>query len=287
MSFSVVEQYQGANLTSQLDDNGITGNASVTRVFNVVPDTPTFDVLDVSAATGIPRNGDIHPSNFALVCRSKNVRQVHPGYFEVECTYTAKTSEPEDEAAGNPLEEPAVIEVSAITSEEPIDEDVNGDPIATVNGEPIVGLTMAVTDMAVKVTRNLPTFNIWSIAAYTNKVNSTTFLGSPAGTVRIMDIQASSELSDEFEYWKVSVTFHIRRGLRTTDAKAWYKRVKHEGYYVKVGSDVKRATDSDGNPVVSPVPLKSDGTEETDKSLASFLEFQVYESVDFNAMNLL
>jgi hypothetical protein len=281
--YDVKESFE-QSLNKSTDDSGRNGNASVTRTFTVAT-LANARPVSISNAPGIPLLGEAHPESFFLRCRSHSVETISPIFHRVTCTYIAKESTGDN--TDNPLLIPAEVEFFDISSEEETDEDITGKAIATVNGEPISGITMPLTDIGWRVTRNLPSFNAFGIGFYTNKTNSAPFLGWPAGTVRISGIRANNVFTEDFEYWRASVEFHGRVALRTTNAKAWYKRVRHEGFMVLEDGKLIRAHDGEGAPLSNPVLLKADGTLEQNPSNADWLEFQVMNSVDFNNMNLL
>jgi hypothetical protein len=94
--------------------------------------------------------------------------------------------------------------------------------------------------------------------------------------------------NDTTGYWRVTASFQARRGYGgTTPDKAWYKRVRNEGFYIKDGSRVVRAVDDNKSPRTKPVLLKADGTEETDPDAAHFLFFQVYGQMPYNSLGFL
>lgn len=287
MTFVVTEKPSGSTASS-IDDSGKTGERTLQRVFQVTGPVTANDI-EFELAPGVPRKGQAYGSFLSLWCRNVSVSRVSPILAEVTASYKGNAGT--DESEDNPLLQPADISFSTLTSEEAIDEDINGDPVATVNGEPLSGLTMPISDLACTITRNLPSFSPSSIYTYMNKVNSDTFFGFPAGTLRIADINARSVFSNDFGYWVVSVTFHARKPWRTTDAKAWWKRVRHEGFYIDDGSgNIIRAVDAEGQPVTSPVPIQlgaNEGEEETDKSVAHWKEFEVFNTTAFSGLNLL
>jgi hypothetical protein len=147
------------------------------------------------------------------------------------------------------------------------------------------------------VSKNLPSFNPASISTFMNKVNSQPWGGFPAGTVRIMDIQAQNQFSEDFEFWAVTISFQVRRGYGTvTDARAWWHRCAHQGYIVDDGSgDLIHALTDDGLTVAQPVMIIFDesnptapGTgEQAPAGTGYYKEFQVLETIDFNTLNLL
>jgi hypothetical protein len=190
------------------------------------------------------------------------------------------------------------VEFTDVTQEVEIDEalEVNpprplvgdGYPIETINGEPIRGVTQPFTDLAFTIQRNLPTFDPSSISEYTNKVNSTPFLGCPAGTVRIMGIKASSVFSEGFAYWNVSITFQVRRGRGPVpDERAWWFRTAHAGYIENASGVLRRAKTSDNVAVSQPVMLNLTTGAQLPAGEGAFIEFRVLDEIDFNELDLL
>lgn len=288
MSWDVVESWDAQSTGVSIEENGVKGTSDVTRTFSVVADVTGRTTLEALAAPGVPRANEAHPQQFGLRARTFDCQQVSPLEFRVTVGYVMPSADPNDPTQ-NPLAQPASVSFSAITQDVEIDEDVNGDPIQTVNGEPIAGVTRPFTDLAITVRRNLPTFNPLSISEYMNKVNSVTWYGLPAGTVRIMDIAASNVFSNDLEYWDVSITFQVRRGFGSvTDAKAWWYRTAHQGYIVDDGAGNKvYATDDNGVTVAQPVMLNLSTGVQLAAGTGAYIEFQVLETADFNDLNLL
>jgi hypothetical protein len=288
MSWSVQEDWNSQQTGVAIESDGVKGTTDVTRVFNLTPNFSGATTLDALAAAGIPLRNSPHPQNPVLRARRFNASQIGPQYFQVTVGYEALTSDPNDPSQ-NPLAQPAVVSFTSVTQEVEIDEDINGDPIETVNGEPLVGVTRPFTDLVITVSRNLPTFNPVSISTYMNKVNSATWYGLPAGTVRIMDIQAQNQFSEDFEFWAVTISFQVRRGYGSvTDAKAWWHRCAHQGYIVDDGSgDLIHALTDDGLTVAQPVMIDQSTGEQLAAGTGSYIEFQVLETIDFNTLNLL
>ena len=85
----------------------------------------------------------------------------------------------------------------------------------------------------------------------------------------------------------MTARIQFRAGLAgATNAQAWYKRWRHEGYYIKDGSLIRRATDSQQQEVAKPVLLKADGTEETNPDNALYKYTQVYGSLPYSGLGL-
>jgi hypothetical protein len=288
MSWSVQEDWNNQQTGIAIEKDGVKGTSDVTRMFNLTPNFSGATTLDALAAAGIPLRNSPHPQNPVLRARRFNASQIGPQYFQVAVGYEAPTTDPNDPAQ-DPLAQRGVISFTSVTQEVEIDEDVNGDPIETVNGEPLVGVTRPFTDLVITVSRNLPSFNPVSISTYMNKVNSQTWYGLPAGTVRIMDVQAQNQFSEDFEFWAVTISFQVRRGYGSvTDAKAWWHRTAHQGYIVDDGSgDLVYATTDDGVTVAQPVMISKATGEQLAAGTGEYIEFQVLETIDFNQLNLL
>jgi hypothetical protein len=232
------------------------------------------------SAVGIPSVGEQHSSGALSYAKNYSVTALSPVLWVVTVGYD-----------GLPQNDATVVDVewSDVSSTEPIDRDYNGRAIVTQNGEKVEGLTMEICDQVCTIRRRFSTINLQAIAAYRHATNSDTFLGWAPGTARLIGYSAKNQFSygDPNEGWDVTARFQFRKGLAgATDAQAWYKRWRHEGYYVKVGSDIRRATDSQGVEVAKPVLLKTDGTEETNPDNAVFKYTRIFGSLPFSALGL-
>jgi len=287
---SIEESWSGDDGSTQAATDG-TGSSSASRKFTVtVNNLPTADSsLTVLGHPSVPKVNSSHPTHLYFRCEGVDATRVSPILFEVVASYSTETADPED----NPLNEPPDITFSSTSVDGPVDEDIDGDPIQTINGEPIHGVTMPFADMEANITKNILTFNPVSIYVYTNAVNSTTFMGFPPGVVRCSKVSAKQVITEQLSYWTVSVTVQFRKPVNTTDEKSWWKRVRHEGLKVKVvdpdsGLDTyPPVLDENGKEITKPVMIKlSDGTAETDKDVGHWIEFEVHRQQDLNGMGL-
>ena len=279
------EKFSGENAGEKSD--GKSFSQSARRSFTTVSDAPTTDTsYGAKLATYIPRVRDPHPEDFALRAVDVNARRISPVLWEVDVEYSAQTA-----SGRNPLEEPAVIRWSFCTSDEMIDSDVDGKPIVTVNNERFdPPISAPASDLVLTIMKNVASFDPGQARTYKNAVNSDTFLGQPAGTARLEGIEAESVTDDDFSYWKVSAEVRFRVGIRgATDAKAWWRRVLHQGYMVRsiVTGPIARGHDNHGADIVTPVLLDVDGLHETDPNAAVWLEFEIYNSLPFAPLGLL
>jgi hypothetical protein len=263
---------------------------TIRRAYQVVHGVDT-DAGDIESASGIPRIGDFFPGLIYVYCDSIELSRVSPIMSVVAVSYKGEIGPDGDQ--DSPLNAPPEISWSDTETDEPTDEDIEGKPIVTANGEPIDGVTMKIADNIVTIKRNFLTFNPYVTGLYRHSVSSDTFLGYPPGTARLIRYNAKNAFyNDNQSYWEVTGSIQFRLGIRTSDDKAWYKRVRHEGFYVKETDPfnssqiVVQARDGNGKPVTRPVLLKADGTRETNPDNAHWLEFQVYRSLPYNSLGL-
>jgi|694.fasta_scaffold03631_35 hypothetical protein len=246
-------------------------------VVEAVPETSLYEVY---AAPGLPAMGSQYSDDFPYIyAASASVERVSPIMYLMTINYTGQGGSGENNDFGG-----VNITWSDAESEQAIDEDWNGNPIVTVLNEAIEGVTMNIADQVVTIQRKFLAFSPSAVHAYRHSTNSDTFLGYPPGTGRLIAYSATSQNGG---IWDVSASIQFRYPYRTTPAKAWYARVRHEGYYIKKDNKKIRALDEAGEPMTRPVLLKQDGTEETEKENAFWLEVQRYGSLPYNALGLL
>ena len=74
----------------------------------------------------------------------------------------------------------------------------------------------------------------------------------------------------------------------TTDAKAWYARVRHEGFYERLADDsIVRAVDDNKEPTAKPVLLDADGVRVTEPANTVWLEFPRFNPLPYSGLGLL
>lgn len=228
-----------------------------------------------------------------------SIERPSPILWIVTVDYTGELGPGDSNNENNPLFAPPRIDWDDVESEQEIDEDFDGNPIQTINGEPIEGVKALIADQTVSIKRNMLLFNPYVQARYRRAVNSDIFLGWPPGTAKLMKLSASNVPNDQGGYWEVSAQIQFRYPYRTTPEKAWYGRVRHEGYYERVeavgpgaGTRIVRAVDANKEPVTKPVLLDESGfripgVEPGEVQTAHWLEFKLYDSLPYLALGLL
>ena len=271
----------------------------------------TYDatINDVLQAPGIPAAGSSYSAEYPYVfARQAKPKKISPIYWIVYVEYNGEVNfSGQNNQPRSPVLTPAVIDWDDVEVELEIDEDYDGNPIVTPNGEPINGVRRLFADQTVTIQKNMLMFNPFVQARYRQSVNADPFLGWPPGTAKMQKFQAKSVRSSEVDgggYWQVTAVIQFRWPYRTTPEKAWYSRNRLEGFYKRVivpgapplpdGSpktEIIRATRA-GEPTAKPVLLNPQGFQLPDvippaPQTANWLEIKLYEPLSYNALGLL
>lgn len=281
-----IEMWSKQTGTAESPD-GRTRIVTMQRAFTLTLDKD--DRLEVAyESLGLPLVFNVYPGTTTVQCKKVTPVRLAPTLVMVTCDYSGEIS-PTDQN-GNPVDTVVRVSWTSSVTDEPIDEDWNGKPIVTKNNEPIEGLTEKLADDIVTIERKFLTINRYALRQYRRATNSDVFLEWPPGTARIISDESSAVfVNGVAEYWDAKVSIQFREPFNTTPDKAWYKRSRHEGFYVRdtAGDDPHIAWDKKTKtPVSRPVLLKENGTLEEDPDNAHWLEFQTLGSLPFAALGL-
>jgi hypothetical protein len=253
---------------------------ALTEGYQVLCDETDEDPAVVASALGIPQMGTRHFGMLDAYVNSIVPSPLGPFFWMVVVGYEGESPDPAT----------VDVEWTDVTTTEPIDRDINGRAIVTVNLEQVEGLSVDVADQVVVIRRRFATINTAGYAQYRRATNSDTFLGWPPGTARLVGFSAKNQFKfgAPNEAWDVTARIQFREPLAgIPPAFAWYKRWRHEGLLVKSGAVIRRAVDSFGQEKTTPVLLKDNGTEETNPDNAHFFYTQVYGSLPYSALGLI
>lgn len=286
---NALEMWSKQTGTAESQD-GSTFTITMQRAFSVILDAG--DPLEtVYSSVGLPLVGDLYPGSFAVFCTKLVPQRVSPIMAIVTADYKGEVGP--GGITSSPIGGEPVIQWGCSIVDAAIDEDWNGKPIVTGANEPIEGLTERLVDDVLTVERNFLSVNRYALRAYRRAVNSDAFYGWPPGTARMMDDQATAVFSPTggVAYWRVRAVFQFREPFRTTAAKAWYKRVRHEGFMMRQtpGGAPFRAFNTETKTLETrPVALRADGTRIEDPAPDDWewLEFQTLGSLPFSALGL-
>ena len=282
--------------------DGIKGTQGSDHVYTVLVDNVNDDEETVLAGTGVPRIRDLHPTNFAKRVMEVRAEKVSPTFWRVTVRYGSPTRQGVD----NPLAQPAKYMFSEVTTTEQVDEDINGYPIITPNGERYDPQEIDWMDMGMEVSKNLEDWNAYTQLAFFNTTNIDTIGAFPPGVMKLTGFRANTEEAEDYVYWSVSATFHIRlpRNPAIDPSRAWWKRIRCEGLYERVLMvdelyHIVRATDEENQPVSQPVllyargenagqriPVAEPSDEPPSLQYAEWQEYQIFRSVPYAPLGI-
>ncbi len=281
---AVVSVKQNLDASGSSENDQVDGGAAV-LVFDVQLDMTTITAnadpaaafLVAQRANGIPWIDDTYPDDDWLWCVDKTCRRRGGDLFEVTCRYKSV----EDPLAADP-----VVDIGFVGSEEPIDRDINGDPIlnsADVTFDPPV--TSNFDDMLLSITRNQSAFNLTQALNYKGTLNDASFYGFAAGKCKISDIKGTMFKSAGRYYYSVTYEFQFRWD-------GWLKRRLDEGMRRIVSStpgsplETEVIPDKNGEPLTEPHMLDGSGALLNSDATPVYLEFDIYRSTDFSVLDI-
>lgn len=285
MSWEIHEEPMGGSNSAADDKSRSTVTAD--RKFNITYlGTSTVRGEDARIALafsyGVRINASF-PGTFWYTCKGISVTQVSPIFFEATANYESlpfNDDEPED-----PENEAPEVDFFTVKTDEPIDSDIDGNPLENSAHELYEGLTRPISDLGATIKKKFRVFNPVTFYDFFNTTNSQPFMGFPAGTAKIDNLSASPVIVADELFWEVTVSVVFRKPYFVTDDKAWYLRLRDEGYHVLVDGEPARAKIK-GEDAAKPVPLNEDGTRRSVKLAPLFKVFQNLGESNFDDMNL-
>lgn len=282
MAITITERWSGDSLTQDSPD-ARHYSVGATREFDITTDDlsdTSFDIADFVTALR-----SAYPQFASLRCNHIDIRKVSPYHYHAVVSYFMHGP-----LGGGPLSIPPQISWGSVVAEEEIPYDINGNGICTVLGEPFdPPPRVPVYDRILTIQRNVAYYDDAWAGDYRNAVNSSTFAGFPAGTVRVIGLDGQSVLDDDYSYWSVTGQFQIRRAPpNSTDQYAWWTFVQARGLYVKKSGKVVLGLDENGNPTTAPVYHNTTSGAQLARGAAiQYYKFQVYPTADLNALGLI
>ena len=276
---------------------------TATRMFTVATTAATDTPVTIQQAyhLGVPRKGDLYPGDGLLRCEAPvDVRAIGPRLYQVTATYKTLTSGSQGGDQTNPLAQPATAAWSFSSSDEAIDEDIHGNPLTNVNGEPFdPPITRRQNDPVLTIQRNEKTFDYRRAIQYMAKggaTNSGGFFGASKGQARIENISSSGRrFENGIGYDPVIYEIQFRQD-------GWKTRVLNQGFLTRAlgipAADIPTAIkapdgfhylvqirDLKGQPVTSPALLDDAGFLLGNKP-AVWVTFEIHPSMNFGVLNL-
>lgn len=278
---------------STYQNDGLRTMITFQRAFSITLDAGD-PIEEAYTAAGLPAASSLYPGTFSVFCENYTVERPSPILAIVICNYRGESGPAGSPGTQSPIDTGYKIRWGVTVEDAEIDEDWNGDPLVNANDEPITGIREKLYDDVVYIERNFLGINRYALRQYRRATNSDLFLGWPPGTARLIDDESEAVfVNGVIRYWKVRAAIQFREPYRTTPDKAWYKRVRHEGYKVRdAAGDPPHIAWDEGTkqPTTTPVLLDKDGTKAG--SFFTFprptwLEFQTLGSLPYSALGLI
>lgn len=132
--------------------------------------------------------------------------------------------------SNSPLDQPAEITWSFQQTEKVCDKDIKGKAVCNSAGDPFSNpITCDMGRPILNITQNETNFDAGTACGYVDTVNSSSFQGCPARTVKCVNIGGQRVYDQQYGfYWKVSYEFAFR-------PETWDKKILDAGFRVSVG----------------------------------------------------
>ena len=292
-TYSVNETTKGDDSGSEMNDKGeITFKAN--RSWQIVASDPgamSPSVRDFLQLTGsLPLEGDSHPDNPIITCRSVYVTRETPVYYTAKASYLSiKFLASDRDNIVYPWDAAAKVRYRSVTSEAETDEDYDGNVIANPGTDEVIeGVTRRISDVVAVVSRPFIVFSGPTIRTFMDQVNSDSYLSFPAGEGMVQSITADPAEFEEFTYYDVTAEILFRTPYRTTSDKAWYHRRALRGFYemqTTTGGDKSfRVLDNEQQPVSQPILLDDTGFAVDPGGTPVWKDTKIYGSIAFSGM---
>jgi hypothetical protein len=202
----------------------------------------------------------------------------------------------QDEFEPNPLQRAPRIRLNGQLLSKVARFDRDGEAIVNSAGDPPdPELTLDEASGVITIQRNLAVGDP-AVIEYVNHVNIAPFLGFPAESLRILNLETDGPNSENgVIYWSYSATIEYKKpGTTRIDGSSnqAYKGQDvlflDQGLRRKIGGNVRAIVDSDGREVSTPVLLDGNGAVLSNPSAsgASYRRIEYYPLLDFALLNL-
>jgi len=255
------------------------------RVFDVTF-TPNDDVTArgplARSAPGIPQEWETWPGDDWMFVNNINVLPGNgPMAMRVTASYTS---------IANPLEQDRDISWGYQVTAEPIDRDINGNPITNSAREtPDPPMTEDVHDLILRIGRNEDHYNALLAHAYSGSINNDMFFGFAPSFCKCHHIEGTRARAGDLIYWKVRYELHfrLRPPIPGVPEIGWVRRFLDQGMREKDSDGVLHII-TDANEIQLPQPSLLDGSGQVlaEGADAVFLEYQTRRQLPFSVLNL-
>ena len=251
------------------------------REFLVRVDTMDTSETLIAQAPGIAML-DAHPDVAEALLNDVSVQQDgdSPFHYRVSLTYGVLEDADED-----PLSRPDQFNYTGAITSGPAFihyEDGNDSPKVIVNsaGDPLEGMEMEKAEWRISITGNRADFDKSLASDYLNTINSDTYSGLAAGTVKCQGISGSRKIElvngSKLVYWEVNVELAHR-------GENWRLKTWDVGFNEIISGERKKILDAAKKEVSQPVALH-EGTQKTAGQPPDMLTFKIYKEKAFTGI---
>lgn len=257
-------------------------NVKVKRTFMVTLDDPTTPVTTIANAPGV-KWLDAHPEFTSVYCVGIQAEcDGDPQHYKVVCTYDLLKPE---ERHAMPWDREALFTFSGSVSTAPAIVHYNDGPtnpklICNTAGDPLEGAEREQAAWQISISKNYQTFDYSKAMNYLNAVNSDSWSGAAAGTVKCQGISGQKQVEqvngNEVTYWSVEMTLAYR-------PEGWALKLWDVGYNQIVNGERRKILDKLNEPVSEPAAL-SNGIAKSPGNPPDMLTFKVYRELSFSGV---
>lgn len=277
----VHEKWEGRDGTfGKVSENGLR------RMHLVKTSNKWDDAYIVSQSNDLPKWNNPHPSNFFFRARKQTITPVSdtPFWWEVVTDYTTEPVEDEERQDANPLDRETKVTWASQVYQGYTVEDKDGNAMLNKAGDPLEPLPVDLVRWNITFQKNFTSVPLW-VTDYVNCINdsATTINGVnfPKQTLKLQGLDISDkQVQNDVEYYSVKAQIVYQR-------ETFVVRRLNEGFaYLDGGSTRTPFTESDGSRSAEMRCLDEDGDQLANPTAetAVFLEFEIYEEKDFNAL---
>ena len=255
---------------------------SYKREFLVRVDTMDTSETAIAQAPGIAMLS-AHPDVAAALLNDVSVTQDGDSPFHYRVSLSYGVLEDADE---NPLDRPDQFNYTGAITSGPCFihyDDGNDSPktIANTAGDPLPGLEKECAEWRISISGNRADFNKSLASDYLNTVNSDSYSGLAAGTVKCQGISGSRKIEivsgSKLVYWEITVELAHR-------GESWRLKTWDCGFNEIVGGERKKILDAAKKELSEPVSLH-EGVQKTPVGEEpDLLEFKVYKEKTFTGI---
>jgi hypothetical protein len=184
-----------------------------------------------------------------------------------------------------PYHQPAQWSVSGRTFQEIVDIDCNGTKVVNSAGDKFLpGIVRDLDRALITINQCDNTFNAYTELSYANCINSNSFLGFPAYTLKLPFIGVQAKWDSQYGWcYQKSYPFEFNAGANVNGSNiGWKTAVLDAGLFQlnTSGSGANQPIMRGGCPVQQPVLLDGSGNASTDGT-PTWKTFQLYQALDF------